>query len=191
MNTDPTQQLIAPQDSPSSITQGETVEQARWALEVCRACGGQGEYEVQHQVTRDMASDAGEPEMEGMAITERERCEECHGAGAIPDERVDALIAAVLAQQGQWQPIETAPKDGTWILATSGGVAYVVSWFYTGPQHGWWATADEADRAPTHWMPLPDPPLKEKNTNDSGAALLPVDPSASVKTEALPNSEDK
>jgi hypothetical protein len=79
----------------SDLSLSDTVEKARAALEVCRACDGQGEYEVQHQVTRDMATDAGEPEMEGMAISDREQCSECGGAGYIPDERVDALIAAV------------------------------------------------------------------------------------------------
>lgn len=67
-----------------------------------------------------------------------------------------------------WQPIETAPKDGTWVLLT---VRHVEGW----PQMevGQW-TADQKYRvtkAPcwcdteglllpgvTHWMPLPKPP---------------------------------
>ncbi len=58
-----------------------------------------------------------------------------------------------------WQPIETAPKDGTEVLVwdgygvkiawwepyrrTTGGV-----WFYDGDNYTW----------PTHWMPLPEEP---------------------------------
>lgn len=64
--------------------------------------------------------------------------------------------------QPQWQPIATAPRDGTWFLAVTAGA-------------DWWRPRivrfyDERDRfpkhenmspwsvAPTHWMPLPEPP---------------------------------
>lgn len=73
-----------------------------------------------------------------------------------------------------WQPIETAPRDGTSILL----------WTASGPVIGWWETGREFlnsphfndwskgmlgegtghdmgfDRvyAPTHWLPLPAPP---------------------------------
>ena len=80
----------------SSPTQG--VSEARQALEVCRACNGAGQGEVQHQITMDMAIDAGDREMAGHSFTEVERCDECGGAGYIPDERVDALILAATAQ---------------------------------------------------------------------------------------------
>lgn len=51
-----------------------------------------------------------------------------------------------------WQPIITAPQDGTEILGwpVEGGVAIV--YFFMG-----WCSGDyEAD--PTHWHPLPNPP---------------------------------
>jgi hypothetical protein len=60
----------------------------------------------------------------------------------------------------EWQPIETAPKDGTVILAYRyqlGSLSWIVImfdrikgiWFnyYTGQQE-----------LPTHWMPLPEAP---------------------------------
>ncbi len=74
----------------------------------------------------------------------------------------------------EWQPIETAPKDGTHILAhgtyqwedyvhnqKSGSV--VVAWY---DAEGWgvscWVLVNSnpyQDRCqPTHWMPLPPPP---------------------------------
>jgi hypothetical protein len=72
-----------------------------------------------------------------------------------------------------WQPIETAPKDGTWILAYEPSKwppqCHVVRW---GLPEYWGQAGDEtwvtvalgpnpdtyeADDA-THWMPLPDPP---------------------------------
>ena len=66
-----------------------------------------------------------------------------------------------------WQPIETAPKDGTEVLV------FWPYWsrkpfiaFYSGDVGGWDGerclspTHCEAyaERAPTHWMPLPEPP---------------------------------
>lgn len=61
----------------------------------------------------------------------------------------------------QWQPIETAPKDGTKYLATNGVHTTDCSW----DDMSW------ADREPcvfplkdaTHWMPLPPPPMKDKD----------------------------
>jgi hypothetical protein len=68
-----------------------------------------------------------------------------------------------------WQPIETAPKrggferlllrfDGYFFDPSQKGIA-VGFW---GSRGGWvvdciWASSD-AHHAPTHWMPLPEPP---------------------------------
>ena len=73
----------------------------------------------------------------------------------------------------EWQPIETAPKDGTHILAyrLPVGIRFtnntnpptVVHWFDDSDEPGFYTSVNE--RAPehpfnpTHWMPLPDPPL--------------------------------
>lgn len=71
----------------------------------------------------------------------------------------------------EWQPIETAPKDGTRIIMTNG--AWVdFGWFshsvWLGPRaaKGAWVGDDPRDgrgaldgiHEPTHWMPLPAPP---------------------------------
>ena len=67
----------------------------------------------------------------------------------------------------EWQPIDSAPKDGTQILTVTngrGGRPYIA---VTGWPVGWtgkWPTAYMAlaDGAePTHWMPLPPPPTTE------------------------------
>lgn len=77
-----------------------------------------------------------------------------------------------------WKPIDSAPKDGTWVLLTGGKIEYgwyedsqptVVSGQYstmlnTYPTHGHWQFAwyDGGHygwyEEPTHWMPIPDPP---------------------------------
>jgi hypothetical protein len=61
-----------------------------------------------------------------------------------------------------WQPIDTAPKDGTAILIhPAAGEMRVVHWRI---DRGYWSTDSwddggyDADMHPTHWMPLPPPP---------------------------------
>ena len=62
----------------------------------------------------------------------------------------------------EWQPIDTAPKDGTRILGwceTSADICYRENKFGVGDV---WMTDSCADfggyETPTHWMPLPPPP---------------------------------
>lgn len=62
----------------------------------------------------------------------------------------------------EWQPIESAPKDGTSIIIyphTDGGDVGIASWINSvlGDTAGSWRS--DYDREwPTHWMPLPLPP---------------------------------
>lgn len=70
-------------------------------------------------------------------------------------------------QRRQWQPIETAPKDGTAILGYSDSdeqqttVKWTTSKAYPS---GWWELCvpgkwpEEADWSPTYWMPLETAP---------------------------------
>lgn len=82
-----------------------------------------------------------------------------------------AKAALAAAEAAAWQPIETAPKEGTGIVGSAwwkmaDGV-YCLGWLAEGYFDGDdWAFASfdlDADEysAPTHWMPLPQPP-KEK-----------------------------
>lgn len=79
----------------------------------------------------------------------------------------------------KWQPIETAPKDGSLqILSDANGRvffgAYIVipfkeyrdvDGFYIGQQDPdeYWMDQENGDSVyPTHWMPLPAPPKEQK-----------------------------
>ncbi len=61
-----------------------------------------------------------------------------------------------------WQPIETAPKDGTEILVVyprQGGVMQLVYWRHH--YRSWMSkgeTVSGLETNATHWMPLPEPP---------------------------------
>lgn len=72
----------------------------------------------------------------------------------------------------KWQPIETAPRDGTPILAWSemyGGKVVMANWrmdSYAVRPKPYWSFNDERTYGtrmvrmcqPTHWMPLPEGP---------------------------------
>lgn len=67
---------------------------------------------------------------------------------------------------GEWQPIETAPKDGTTVLLLILGVVIEGSWGRNAclfwdvawlPSHGC-GCCTHPNPEPTHWMPLPPPP---------------------------------
>lgn len=69
------------------------------------------------------------------------------------------LLAAVEARQ--WQPIETAPKDGTPVLVydanwcgNMGPRVTPAGWAPYTDGGGYWPGVTE----PTHWQPLPAPP---------------------------------
>jgi hypothetical protein len=81
------------------------------------------------------------------------------------DEAADAIFAALpdMTAPLVWQPIETAPKDGTCILISNGkdGIfsgMYVGYWYQEG---GWKFSIKNRIPDATHWMPLPAPPTGE------------------------------
>lgn len=80
-----------------------------------------------------------------------------------------ALLSAIDAPAPQWQPIESAPKDGTPILAcyaphyeTNGFLPVAVRWRAYHPNargnEEWRDSSGAKVRAITHWQPLPAPP---------------------------------
>jgi hypothetical protein len=80
----------------------------------------------------------------------------------------------------EWQPIETAPRDGSELLgwfpyharADTGGSVFVIRWnnerHHNKPKphfsaSGWaWGVLDLRRHQPTHWMPLPARPESAK-----------------------------
>lgn len=85
----------------------------------------------------------------------------------------------------QWQPIETAPKDGSWLLLAGGVIYYgwdgdtrpavvIAQWsteFNGGHDDGKWQFAwydggyyGEYEH-PTHWMQAPAPPIETPDSH--------------------------
>ena len=70
----------------------------------------------------------------------------------------------------EWKTIDTAPKDGTYVITLVLGFRATISWFKNGEwvNDGWavedfrkagYLMLDDDNRyKPTHWMPLPEPP---------------------------------
>ena len=69
----------------------------------------------------------------------------------------------------EWQPIETAPKDGTPILVAENSRDYpfIAYWGYVGrftSSEKMWIGHDFGampEGSVNHWMPLPEPPEKK------------------------------
>jgi hypothetical protein len=74
-------------------------------------------------------------------------------------------IDAVHSERSEWQPIETAPKDGTVIDLWIPGWERFADCHWSKIEPAGW-TSDFGDvvlectgnTEPTHWMPLPEPP---------------------------------
>jgi hypothetical protein len=79
-----------------------------------------------------------------------ERIDELECANGQLEERIDELKHA-----SPWQPIETAPKDGTPVLlrrvSARGVPCFYVAWRFVGE----WTTGTHTVFGPTHWLPIP------------------------------------
>ena len=65
-----------------------------------------------------------------------------------------------------WKPVETAPRDGTWVLGWWPSLDHpiVVQWDKVDPRSiiardGWADGSDGINLPVTHWMPSPDLPV--------------------------------
>ncbi len=83
---------------------------------------------------------------------------------------IEHFAALVREQPPEWRPIETAPKDGTFVIVwppTWNGVTSCAHWnadeYLKKPQPYWSRTDDlgrkkSREKPPTHWLPLPPAP---------------------------------
>ena len=89
----------------------------------------------------------------------------------IGNDVAKAALTAALAVDGValqgWQPIESAPKDGTWVIlydAEQYHPVHVRNWRTAETNgrliSGWWDEYSQYRPSfrPTHWKPLPHPP---------------------------------
>lgn len=76
------------------------------------------------------------------------------------ESSVFEIAAYVPAALAGWQPIETAPKDGTRFLAAwPDGRREIALWSH----NAWWSAGTgwlRHSKEPTDWQPLPEPPKK-------------------------------
>lgn len=77
------------------------------------------------------------------------------GPQAARDGWLKAMEKAASKGKSGWQPIETAPKDGTKIIAFIPRLGVDII-FYTFP--GYWVDDNFYRYSPTHWIPVPDLP---------------------------------
>lgn len=85
----------------------------------------------------------------------------------MPDVQLKEFIrqrneALTKLRERHWQPIDTAPQDGTEIIGTN-GVDVFMCVFNDPHCYGVWAYsydsgAVEVEPVPTHWMPVPELP---------------------------------
>lgn len=84
------------------------------------------------------------------------------------DEQSLKNLDPLLAERSSWQPIATAPKDGSGVLAyhPEWDCPHYIQWYesHRGGFH-WFYYADKEwvddDDPPTHWLPLPPFPKEE------------------------------
>ena len=86
---------------------------------------------------------------------------------------IDSALQQAIADERarQWQPIETAPRDGTKLLVFCETGIAVVHCFKPPLGSDRWLTVDGGyEIEPTHWQPLPPPPaIRRDSTGEEGS----------------------
>lgn len=77
------------------------------------------------------------------------------------------VIQELRAMIDEWQPIETAPHDGTRIITGREGCECHCSYFHQTHKEWWVEYADGPGWQPTHWKPMP-----ERMTTNQTTSLL-------------------
>lgn len=83
-----------------------------------------------------------------------------HSIGAegylINDHQTAKILAQEISEIDFWQPIETAPKDGTLIQGWDDYYGHLGYIMMTG--YGFWTVDGLSPVFPSKWQPLPNPP---------------------------------
>jgi len=94
-----------------------------------------------------------------------------HGSFRVSNLALAQLLAAASASGGVdgWMPIETAPKDGTYILIAEGDFMDIAKWWMPDYGPGYWGDIDGTPSCtPTHWRPRPPPPTVSSRHSEEG-----------------------
>lgn len=81
------------------------------------------------------------------------------------DDIRDLCRSSYLAGQRarEWQPISTAPEaERVWVYAPNAGCMIAIKTTHPSDGSVWW-TGEARIYGPTHWQPLPDPPVPERD----------------------------
>ena len=86
------------------------------------------------------------------------RCSACNATHANNTEA--EAIAAWNRRSDGWRPIESAPKDGTQVLLVDDAPTPEAVIGYWDENTDWRHVPGEWPLSPTHWQPLPAPPVR-------------------------------
>lgn len=101
-------------------------------------------------------------------------------------QRLLTACTALLEGRG-WMPIETAPKDGTRVLAHRPGWADSIGVAWWSQTWGEWCSVPGTYRwTPSHWQPLPSPPPAEDAQRDN-SSLTPRDAPSDERPKLILN----
>jgi hypothetical protein len=159
---------------PDPTLMREALEAVRWKLVLCGGCG--------LRYRRCVKCDTGVKLVNGHRQTP-DREVQCGGHEDAPCDPMCIIGMALSPTRAEalappddgWQPMDTAPQDGTYVLLCNADGYCEVGW-----SHGdYWGPIDEQGTGiiPTHWQPLPSPPradAREAPPPPSAEAFLRV-----------------
>lgn len=83
-------------------------------------------------------------------------------------EELAAELSRLSALVAGWRPMDSAPKDGTRFLALQGDRHFDCWWKDAGYGEAYWQDDADSEPDPTHWRPLPAPPVSQlKDTTNA------------------------
>lgn len=90
----------------------------------------------------------------------------------------------------EWQPIETAPKDGSTVMVSSSNEEVCLARCYkiSKKRFKWFAFIPvKHPFRPTHWMPLPEPPVSRTESASGDESACPNVSVAGDNVQTIPD----